>query len=228
VMNQLYNPVNQRVGQLVAQGAVGRPFLLVENAFSNHAAYYRDPGQWRTRLATCGGGVLIDGGFHMVYKQLHWLASQGYPRWVTAAAEQLAVAPGGGQVEDQGEDFVSYTAGYEQRLRINSSHAWTLAADVQQPRLGFIAGTEATLELTGEEENPLVLARGSHVERVKPPAGPHSNKDTMHACLQDYIAALAAGRDPHHGSSELARRTLELILAVYQSGRAGRRVALSG
>ena len=227
VMNQLYNPVIQRVGELVRQGAIGRPFLLVENAFSDHGAFYRDPSNWRTRLATAGGGVLIDGGFHMVYKQLHWLASHGYPRWISAAADQLAVDPGGGQIEEQGEDFVSYTAGYDERLRISSSHAWTLAADVRHPRLGFIAGTEATLQLTGEEESPIILDRDGHCESVEASVGATSNIATMHACLQDYIASLATGRDPQHGSTELARRTLELILAVYKSGRSGHRIDLS-
>ncbi|MEK6248854.1 MAG: Gfo/Idh/MocA family oxidoreductase, partial [Planctomycetales bacterium] len=120
VMNQLYHPLNQRVQEMVDSGAVGRPFLLVENDYSNHASHYRDPSSWRTRLETAGGGVLIDGGYHMIYKQLAWLASQGYPSWVSAEAAQLAIEPGGAAVPELGEDFVSYNCGYASSLRINS------------------------------------------------------------------------------------------------------------
>ena len=95
VMNQLFNPVNQRVRALIEDGDLGRPFLVVETAFSCHSHFYHDPDTWRTRLAMAGGGILIDGGYHMVYKHLDWLDRYGPPRWVAADAAQLAVDPTG-------------------------------------------------------------------------------------------------------------------------------------
>lgn len=231
VMNQLYNPLNHRICQLVDAGALGRPFLLAENNYSQHAASYRNPNTWRTRVATCGGGVLIDGGYHMVYKHLAWLAAHGYPTWVSATTAQLAIDPEGVVRASQGEDFVSYTAGYAGPLRINASHAWTLAANPTQPQLGLLAGTEATLEITRDAAHPLLLHEGgaaaSSPRVLEVEEGPRSNPETLRECLLDYLAALLEERPPAYGSEQLSRRTLQLILAIYQSSAAGQRVELS-
>ena len=134
IQNQLYDPSVQRIGQAIRAGAVGRPFLLVENHYAAHATSYRTSG-WRTRVELAGGGGLIDGGYHMVYKHLDWLAETAAPLWVDASAAQLHVSPDGTPVAQQGEDFVSYTVGFDGPLRINASHAWTLAADPLHPQL---------------------------------------------------------------------------------------------
>ena len=42
--------------------------------------------------------VLIDGGYHMIYKQMELLASCGKPQWVSGDAAQLNVGPDGGRV----------------------------------------------------------------------------------------------------------------------------------
>lgn len=226
VMNQLYNPIVRRVRQLVDNGSLGRPFLCVETGFSHHAHFYRDPHTWRTRIKKSGGGVLIDGGFHMIYKQLYMLGGLGHPQWVTADAAQLNVDPSGETIPEIGEDYVSYTVGYEGPLRIVSSHAWTLAADVKRPRRGFIAGSEATLELPIGADDPLVLRRPAGDELIEIEAGPRSGPDTTQACLVDYIDALVTGRDLEHTTPEAARETLAVVLAIYDSASHQQRTTL--
>ena len=225
IQNQLYDPLVQRIGQIIEHGVLGRPFLLVENNYSEHAKSYRLPG-WRTRLDLAGGGVLIDGGYHMVYKHLDWLAGTGTPEWVDASASQLNISSDGTPVADQGEDFVSYTVGFDGPLRINASHAWSLAASPRQPRLGLAAGSAATLEWVQSADAPLLLhAPGKAAISLKSPAA-EERKESLKRCLVDYVEAIQTGRQPQHGSSALARGTLQLILGVYRAADMGSRVRL--
>ena len=226
VMNQLYNPVAQRVRRLVDEGALGRVFLSVENAYSNAATIYRDPTAWRTSVDRAGGGNLIDGGYHMVYRHLYYLETCGVPRGVRAETAQLAVDPAGVMVPTKGEDFVSITVGYDEPLRITWSHAWTLAAAPKRRRQCFLAGTDATLELTDDPQTPLVLHLSSGSENISVDAESQSAMDTTRSCLLDYVDCLVTGREPEHADLALARSALAVILAAYESGRTAQQVSL--
>ena len=227
VMNQLYNPVYLAVQEAVSAGRIGRPFLSVENAFSDASRNYRRPDYWRNTRVEAGGGILIDGGFHMVYRHLHSLAGCGNPIWVQADAEQLNVRTDGSLEPGKGEDFVSLVIGYDSGLRVQLAHGWTLAATPQRTRQSFLAGSEATLELTDQPDQPLVLLRAEkEPEAVAVADGPRTGRETTHACLLDYFDALASGRDLKVAQTSLARTTLAVILAAYESGTKGQRVNL--
>lgn len=224
VLNQLYNPVARRVRELIDQDALGRVFLSVENAYSNAGGNYRNPDAWRTTIDQAGGGILIDGGFHMVYRHLDYLARYGPPKWVLADTPQLAVSADGQVVPEKGEDFVSITVGYGRPLRIQWSHGWTLSETPERSRQCFIAGTEGTLELTDRADEQLVLAKGGQRDPMDVAMAPTTPEETTHVCLLDYLDALVEGRASRYGSLDLARTALATILAAYESGRTGKRV----
>ena len=227
VMNQLYNPRLAALKRLVDDGLVGRPFLLVENAYSHHVASYLDPRAWRTRIARAGGGVLIDGGYHMVYKHLELLRSCGAPRWVLGDASQLNLGTNGAGCADLGEDFVQYVIGFDGPLRVGASHAWTLPANISRPWEGFLAGSEAVVEMPQGIDGHVALRNGAGLEPVPLPAPlAQPRSDTLRLCLADYLGAIAEDRAPEQENLAAARLTLEIILAVYESGRTGHRVAL--
>jgi len=221
VMNQLYNPVFRAARRAVEQDMIGEPFLSVENAYSTAAANYRRLHYWRNTREQAGGGVLLDGGFHMVYRHLDTLADCGTAQWVQASTAQLNADPAGARIETKGEDFVSATVGYAHGLRIALSHAWTVPVPPVRQRQSFLAGREATLEFTDEQHQPLVIRRGEQTEPVDVPPGPRSGRETTHTCLLDYIASLAEERPPAQGDLKLARTTLATILAIYRSGETG-------
>ncbi len=227
VMNQLYNTAALKTRQMLDAGEIGRPFLALENAFRAQTPHYRDPAAWRTSVAGAGGGVLIDGGFHMVYRHLYQLASFGPPQWVNADAAQLNVDPQGQAVSDKGEDFVAITIGYPGALRIQWSHGWMLAENPVRARQSFIAGSNGTLEMTDDEQRPLLLLRQGTQTQIEVPRLPQSGRDTTHVCLLDYVECLFQNRLPERATNDLARRTLEVILAAFRSAKEGRRVELT-
>lgn len=228
VMNQLYNPRFEAIQVLVADGLVGRPFLLVENAYSNHTQWYHDPQSWRTRLTRAGGGVLIDGGFHMVYKHLQLLRPFGLPRWVQGDAAQLNLTPSGAGLADRGEDFVQFVVGFDGPLRVGASHAWSLPATTSRPWEGFLAGSQGVLDISSGIDGPVVLRNDAGQETARLPEPlTEPRPDSLRLCLADYLAALAEDRLPRWGSIAAARTTLAVVLAVYESARAGRRIPLT-
>jgi UDP-N-acetylglucosamine 3-dehydrogenase len=228
VMNQLYNPVHQQLRTAVAAGLIGRPFLSVENSFRDASENYRRTEYWRNTPDRSGGGVLIDGGFHMIYRHLHTLGQWGVPAWVQADTPQLNVRADGSQEPAKAEDFVSIVVGCEQGLRIQLAHGWTLAATPARSRQSFLAGSEATLEIMESAEEPLVLRHGERIEALAVPAGPRTGPETTHVCLLDYLEAIATAREVNEAPQSLARTTLAVILAAYASGQSGKRECLTG
>jgi predicted dehydrogenase len=228
VMNQLYNPLPLRVRKLLESGAIGRPFLSVENSFANHAEYYRMPTAWRTSIDRAGGGVLIDGGYHMVYRHLYQLESWGPPAWVVADAAQLGIDPRGVVIADKGEDYVAITVGFDRPLRIQWNHGWSLAAEPTRRRQCFVAGTDGTLEFTDQRESPLILHHPTESEAVSFEPGPWTGSETTHACLLDFLECLVSQRDPENATVSRARQTLATICGAYASAnRSSNRFPLS-
>ncbi|NIL97895.1 MAG: hypothetical protein GTO53_09140, partial [Planctomycetales bacterium] len=120
-----------------------------------------------------------------------------------------------------------YTVGYDGPLRIASSHAWTLAAEPARGHQNFLAGTRATLDISRDDPPQLQLHARDQPAEVLPPAAPATSKvERFEACLLDYLEALFHDRPPRHGDLPLARQTLQIILAVYESARIGERVRL--
>lgn len=226
VMNQLYNPLPLKVRELLEAGAIGRPFMSIENSFANHARDYRDPAAWRTTVAQAGGGVLIDGGYHMVYRHLFQLAAWGSPAWVLADTAQLGIDAEGRLVAEKGEDFIAITVGYPQALRIHWNHGWSLAAEPSRRRQSFIAGAEGTLEFTDDRQQALLLCRGSEAVPIAVEPGPWTGAETTHACLLDLVDCVVHDRHPQHATLPLARSTLDVICLAYESSKSGVRQLL--
>lgn len=227
VMNQLYNPLSARVRELLEGGAIGRPFLSIENSFARHAADYHKPHGWRTSIEGSGGGVFIDGGYHMVYRHLYQLRRWGPAEWVTADTAQLAIGAAGEPIAAKGEDFIAVTVGYPSALRIHWNHGWSLAVEPVRRRQSFLAGAEGTLEFTDDREQPLKLLWPDGAESVSTPAGPWTGPETTHACLLDYLDCLASDRQPRDATNALAEATLEIISSAYAASESGARQRLS-
>lgn len=220
VMNLLYTPVHQVARAVVDSGAIGRPFYSVEVNVGTARGIYENPENWRADRERCGGGLLIDGGFHGVYRQLFFLERLGAPCWLTADCAQIGMeAPG------KGEDFAALTLAYAGGERVHLCNQWTARATLGRFPSGIL-GTEGSLLFTGDPATPLALRRPEREDEPVPiPAGPSGFAESVTACVQQYVECLATGAQPHAGL-DLAMLTLEIITGAYQAAEEGRRVAL--
>jgi predicted dehydrogenase len=222
MMNLLFCPVHRAVRRLVDDGAIGEPFLSFEVALGNGLRYFQESENWRADRERCGGGPLIDGGFHGVYRQLYFLERLGSPRWLTADCAQIGV-----DAPTKGEDFAALTLAYEAGARVHLMNQWTSRANVG-PIPSGILGTEGTLVFTADQERPLLLRRpGREDENVPVPEGPRGFGPTAAACVEHYLECLATDAAPGAGL-DLAMLTLEIITGAYQAASDGSRVALEG
>jgi predicted dehydrogenase len=222
VMNLLFNPLHRVVRQLIDRGAIGEPFLSLEIRFGRGLAVYQDPANWRADRERCGGGLLIDGGFHAVYRQLYFLESLGAPVRVVADCGQIGV-----REPHKGEDFATLTFGYASGAQVHLMNQWTSRADLGRFPSGIL-GTEGTLAFTGDPSQPLLLRRPGKEDYAVPiPAGPQGFPETVTACVEHYVRCLAENTTPYV-DLDLAALTLQIIHTTYSFENTGGAAALSG
>ena len=230
VMNLLFGSVQQAVRRVVDAGVLGQPFLSLEVNVGEAARVYEDPENWRADRERCGGGLLIDGGFHSVYRQLYFLESLGAPRWLTADCAQIGV-----HQPAKGEDFAALTLQYESPhvqspgggARLHLMNGWTVRAGLGRFPSGIL-GTEGSLLFTGDAAVPLVIRRpDAQDEPVSVPPGPNGFPETVTACVAHYLECLATGAPPH-ADVDLALLTLEIITSAYRAAEEGHRMELTG
>ncbi len=65
-LNERFLPVHQRVGELLAQGFLGRPSLALLVVAGSELPRLRLPGHWKGTWDRAGGGALADSGTHLV------------------------------------------------------------------------------------------------------------------------------------------------------------------
>lgn len=220
VMNLLFSPFHRAVRQAVDAGAIGQPFLSLEISAGNALHYYNDPQNWRADRERCGGGLLIDGGFHGIYRQLYFLESLGAPVRLTADCAQIGV-----REPHKGEDFAALTLAYPSGARVHLMNEWTARAGLGRFPSGIL-GTEGTLVFTGDEAGPLALRRpGQDDEPLPVPAGPRGFAETVTACVEHYLECAATGARPWV-DTDLAMLTLRIITGAYRAAETGERVAV--
>lgn len=220
IANLLFSPVHHVVRALVDRGDLGEPFLSLEVRAGGALSIYRDPENWRADRERCGGGLLIDGGYHSIYRQLYFLERLGAPHYLTADCDQIGV-----EAATKGEDFAALTLAYPGGARVHLVSAWTAPAPLGRFPSGIV-GTEATLVFQDAPEAPLALRRPGRDDLPVPvPEGPRGFAETVRACVAHYVECLATGAEPYVGH-DLPLLTLEIIAGAYAAQ--GGRVELHG
>lgn len=218
-LTQVHFPAIARARALMDKGKIGRPFLAVFQVYDNEVARMSDPAHWKGDLERAGGGVLIDAGYHPTYLMLHLF---GRPRAVTAICRQLVIDAVG-----KGEDTAVVALDLGEGML--GSIVVTFADDATRYRgERRIVGTEGTLLIrdTPEDELPLLLLTDGEAATI-PVRNPLEVQPlAVELTLNDLIGAIVEGREPV-ASTTLARDTLAVVLAAYESERTGRRVELA-
>jgi UDP-N-acetyl-2-amino-2-deoxyglucuronate dehydrogenase len=213
-------PAYQLVHRAIEAGALGRPVLgLALIPYFRAQAYYDSAG-WRGTWAEDGGGALMNQGIHIA-DLLVWFL--GDVEEVLARSATLAHSI---EVEDDVVATVRFKNG-----ALGSIVATTAAAPGFPHRVE-IYGTRGGVQLEAE-----AIARwdGDAVPAIDPslraglaPAAAGAGGSatglapTGHArILADFVAAVREGRAPLVPGEE-GRRSLALVLAVYESARSER------
>jgi glucose-fructose oxidoreductase len=159
------------------------------------------PGQWRSRRALNGGGVLIDSGIHKVHL-LRYFA--GEPAHLYAAALPQALT------QHEGEDgVVVMTRGASGVVGV-IHHAWTSA---QRPAPPWIAVSGTRGRITFEMGAPWLRLEQGSAEQTWHYADDAKGLIPM---VQAFRDSIRTGQAPEMSGAE-GLRDLEVVLKVYAS-----------
>jgi UDP-N-acetyl-2-amino-2-deoxyglucuronate dehydrogenase len=226
VVVDMFMPAYRHLHEVVEEGRLGR--LILGDAC---VKWYRPPtyyasAAWRGTWELDGGGALINQSIHMV-DLLQWI--MGPVEAVSAFTDTLAHE--GLEVEDTAVAV----------LRFRSGALGTIEAGTSVypgfPRRLEIHGERGSVLIEGDRIRAWEAPSTSEEERqriatlVGPPAesgvaDPRLATFVDHqAQLEDFLLAIEHGREPLVDGEE-GRKSLEIVLAVYQSARAQRIIPL--
>jgi len=200
---QRFLPANHAVKKAIEAGEFGELLMIdVRLKWYRDQAYY-DRGGWRGTWAMDGGGSLMNQGAHPM-DLLTWFA--GKPKKVRG---DFAALNHKIETEDWAAAIVEFESGVRSCI--------TTTTNV------FPKNDRTYLEIHGTAGSAL-LVNGEVVETniasLEAPAGPEYPHPTI-----DFLHAIRQNRPPAIGIAQ-ARRSVELILAIYESARQNRTVTL--
>ena len=211
-----------RLKGMLDAGLLGRPILA-----SGRVRWYRPPeyyagSRWRGTWALDGGGALMNQGVHTV-DLLLWLLGDVrsvYAKAVTALHQV--------EVEDTVAATLEFACGAVGTLEA------TTAAYPGYPRRLELTGSEGTAVIEGDRllaadlRTPHADARTTAEGADGPSATSPVVSDVRghRTILEDFVRAVETGGTPLCDGRE-ARRSVELVEAVYESSRTGRAVRLT-
>jgi UDP-N-acetyl-2-amino-2-deoxyglucuronate dehydrogenase len=218
------DPQFQGVYAAIRTGQLGRMLLgSVSIPYLRPQSYY-DSAAWRGTWALDGGGALMNQGIHLV-DLLLWLMGD-----VSEVRAQFDTLTRSIEVEDCVAATVRFTSG-----ALGSITATTGTAPGFPHRIE-VYGTEGGVQIEGEQivrwdqVDGNRLAKTADVTTEPIAAGAGASPTGISAIghtriMQDFIAAIQSGGAPVVSGSE-ARRSLAVVLAIYESARSGQAVAL--
>lgn len=220
------DPLFQGVRAAIAGGALGRPTLGAVSAPYWRPQSYYDSAAWRGTWALDGGGALMNQGIHLVDLLLWYMGD------VVEVEARIATRAHTIEVEDCVTASLRFADG-----ALGSIAASTAAAPGFPHRVELY-GDRGGVQLEGEQivrwqlagEAPVrpeagaATGQGSGAQGAGAGANPAAIGGEGHARLvADLVEAIRTGRAPLVPGEE-GRRSLALVLAVYEAARTGQAV----
>jgi UDP-N-acetyl-2-amino-2-deoxyglucuronate dehydrogenase len=213
-------PAYQAVRSAITEGVLGSPVMgLALIPYHRTQAYY-DSADWRGTWAGDGGGALMNQGIHIADLLLWFMGD------VDEVQARVATVSHDIEVEDDLAATLRFKSG-----ALGSVLATTAAApgfphrvEVYGTRGGVQLEAEAIVRWEGEAAPKVDDALRPGTASAGAGSSPTGITATGHArVMADFVAAIREGRAPLI-SGEEGRRSLALVLAVYQAARTGRPV----
>lgn len=219
-LNQMFLPEHEKARELIRNGTLGRPFLGVWKMIGDEFLRMSDERSWKCETARAGGGALFDTGTHAACVMLDLF---GAPVRASAFARRILVECGS-KGDDNAVGIVEFASG----ALVALAETYTARSEDWNERK-YVYGSEASLEIdSADRDAPLTIRtnrdhapRAVAVERME-----NSWEGSIARCLAHHLDCYVGGKPPLYGH-DLAKKTLELILALYRSDRTGKAVRLS-
>ena len=215
ILQSRFDPTIRKVKEAVDEGRFGRIILGEASIKWFRTQEYYEKSSWRGRWATEGGGTLINQAIHTI-DLLLWI--MGRPKYLWAQIDTVAHNI---EVEDLAVAAIRFK---NDALGIIEGSTATYPGLPTRLEIHGTKGT-ATIEgealkrwsVLGEEE----ILEEKTKEGLKSWARPELVPATNHAALvRDFAEAILNDRKPFVDGAE-GRRSLEVIMAIYESGRSG-------
>jgi len=208
-----FDPTFRKVKGAVEEGRFGR--LILGEAYVKwfRTQEYYDSSPWRGRWATEGGGALINQAVHTI-DLLLWI--MGPPKYLWAQIDTVAHKI---EVEDLAVAAIRFENGALGVIEGSTATYPGLPTQLE------IHGTKGTAIIEGEVlkrwsvvgEKEIIVEKAK--EGLQSWARPELVPATNHASLiRDFAEAILNDREPFVNGVE-GRRSLEIIMAIYKSGR---------
>jgi predicted dehydrogenase len=224
IFQRRFWPAAQRIRDAIAAGKLGQPTLAECSALVWRSPEYFASDPWRGKWATEGGGVLMNQAVHAL-DMFQWFMGP-----IAEVSGRYATLRHGGSIDV--EDTAAATVVF-----VSGALGTIQAATTVEPGFGFRVavhgdnGASASVREYPEGEqgiNDVWTIPGEEEQRAAWEAAEsdHPGFPGFHGRqIQEFLQAVQAGRPPAVTGAE-ARKSLELILAIYESSRADRPVSL--
>lgn len=218
-------PVFQSLKQAEREGRFGK--LVIGNAGTicyRSEDYYKDGG-WRGTFAQDGGGALMNQGIHAI-DLLRWI--MGDVKSVFAYQDHLTHAI---EVEDTLVAGIEFQSGAMGTVMASTSVYYGINKKLEifgTDGSVIINDTEPTMwKFNNNQESEVGLPKGEQpVHKSLSPTSPLVEDVWAHQQqITDMIEAIKDDREPAVNGDE-GRKTVQLVLAIYESARTGKRITL--
>ena len=213
----------QKLKALVDNNTLGKLSLATA-----HVKWYRGPeyygdSKWRGTWKLDGGGAIMNQGIHTL-DLLIWML--GNPRQVFGCARTMLHDI---ETEDTAVAVIEFESG------VLATYEASTAAYPGQPRKIYLTGSQGTASLVHNALTDISLLGdekkeqgGSNPENPENTSSPLVSDVSGHRrIMEDFIGAIREDRAPICDGKD-ARRSVQLVRAIYESSRTGRPVMIKG
>lgn len=207
VLQNRYNPPNQRLHELVTTGALGRVLGAKADVNWHRTAEYYQARPWRGTWAEAGGGVMMNQAIHTL-DLLLWLLGPAAEVRGHAATYALADVI---EVEDTAEFVISHSGGARSTLFA------TTAYPLNAPITVTVHAEHATAVVAGDLNVTWHDGRTETVEAAKPGSVGRSYWGDSHGLLIEDFYARTGDTEPFWIDAAAGLATVSTIAAVYDA-----------
>ena len=230
IFQSRYDPLNIRIREAIQEGVLGKLIGVHGHLpWYRKQSYYEGPhGTWKGTWAMDGGGSCMNQGVHTV-DLLQWLAGR-----VTGVMAMYGVFAHDIEAEDQTVALLRFESGalgtlytttccypgYDQRITLYGTQGSITKSE------GLLFSWKLERDANGAEEQEMLESFGVREDKSSGSADPMAVSVDGHTqIVVDMMEAIREGRDPLITLDD-ARHAVEIIDAIYESGRTRREISI--